>query len=142
MDVSQSTPAGFQAVWDLEQRVSRRVDPTVLKLVKLRASMVNECHYCVDLHSRDALAAGESTRRLFAVAAWRDSSFFDDRERAALALTDAVTRLGEGGVPDDVWEGVRSVWSEEETADLLLAVATINLWNRILVTTRLQPPVE
>ena len=76
----------------------------MLELVKLRASMLNGCAFCVDMHSREALAAGESSRRLFAVAAWREAPFFDERERAALALTDAVTRLGEHGVPDDVWD--------------------------------------
>lgn len=139
MDISKTVPSGFRAVWGLEQYVSENVDSRVLELVKLRASMVNECSYCVDMHSRDALAAGETLQRLFAVAAWRESPFFDERERAALALTDALTRLGEHGVPDAVWEDVRAVWSEEETANLVLAVATINVWNRILAATRLQP---
>jgi AhpD family alkylhydroperoxidase len=139
MDISRTAPAGFRAVRRLEQYVSENVDRRVLELVKLRASMVNECGYCVDMHSRDALAAGETHQRLFAVAAWRESPFFDERERAALAVTDALTRLGEHGVPDAVWEDVRAVWSEEETADLVLAVATINVWNRIVAATRLQP---
>lgn len=139
MDISKTVPSGFRAVWGLEQYVAENVDPTVLELVTLRASMLNACSYCVDMHSRDALAAGETAQRLFALAAWRESPFFDKRERAALALTDALTRLGEHGVPDPIWEDVRAVWSEEEVANLVLAIAQINVWNRILVATRLQP---
>jgi alkylhydroperoxidase family enzyme len=102
--------------------------------------VLNGCAYCVDMHSRDALAAGEDSRRLFAVAAWREAPFFDERERAALALTDAVTRLGEHGVPDDVWDEAVKQWSQEEVANLLVAIATINVWNRLAVATRTQPP--
>ena len=126
----------------LEKYVQTNVDHTVLELVKLRASMLNGCAFCVDMHSRDALAAGESSRRLFAVAAWREAPFFDERERTALALTDAVTRLGEHGVPDEVWDAAAKVWSEKELADLVVAIATINVWNRIAVTSRTEPPTE
>ncbi|MGW0434261.1 carboxymuconolactone decarboxylase family protein [Micromonospora sp. NPDC003197] len=141
IDMAAVAPAGFQAVLGLEKYVRANVEHTVLELVKLRASMINGCAYCVDMHSRDALGAGESSRRLFAVAAWREAPFFDERERAALALTDAVTRLGEHGVPDEVWEQATKVWSEKEVADLVLAIATINVWNRVAVTSRTQPPV-
>ncbi|TDB89227.1 carboxymuconolactone decarboxylase family protein, partial [Micromonospora fluostatini] len=115
---------------------------TVLHLVKLRASVLNGGAFCVDMHSRDALAAGGSSRRLFAVAAWHEAPFFDERERAALALTDALTRLGDHGVPDEVWDAAARVWSEKEVADLVVAIATINVWNRIVAATRLQPPVQ
>lgn len=135
-------PEGFKAVLALEQYVRSTVDHTVLELVKLRASVLNGCAYCVDMHSRDALRAGEDSRRLFAVSAWREAPFFDERERAALALTDAVTTLGEHGVPDDVWDDAVKHWSEEEVANLILAIGTINLWNRIAVSTRAQPPAE
>lgn len=135
-------PEAYHAVLGLEKYVQANVDHTVLELVKLRASMLNGCAFCVDMHSRDALGAGESTRRLFAVAAWREAPFFDERERTALALTDAVTRLGEHGVPDDVWDAAAKVWSEKELADLVMAIATINVWNRLAVTTRTQPPLE
>ncbi|MGY0005872.1 carboxymuconolactone decarboxylase family protein [Micromonospora sp. I033] len=142
MNMAAVVPEAYQAVFGLEKYVQKNVDHTVLELVKLRASMLNGCSFCVDMHSRDALGAGESSRRLFAVAAWREAPFFDERERAALALTDAVTRLGEHGVPDDVWDEAAKVWSEKELADLLVAIATINVWNRISVSTRTQPPVE
>ncbi|MFG3690945.1 carboxymuconolactone decarboxylase family protein [Micromonospora sp. NPDC047740] len=142
INMAAVAPGAYQAVLGLEKYVRENLDHTVLELVKLRASMLNGCAYCVDMHSRDALAAGESSRRLFAVAAWRDAPFFDERERTALALTDAVTRLGEHGVPDDVWDAAAKVWSEKELADLLVAIATINVWNRISVSTRNEPPLE
>jgi len=100
MDMIKVVPQAYQAVMGLETYVREHVDHTLLELVKLRASMLNGCAFCVDMHSRDALAAGESTRRLFAVSAWREAPFFNERERAALELTEAVTRLGEDGVPD------------------------------------------
>lgn len=142
LDVATIAPGAYRAVAGLEKYVRSAVDPTVLELVKLRASILNGCAFCVDLHSRDALAAGESSRRLFSVAVWQESPFFTEKERAALALTDAVTRLGPDGVPDDVWDSVTKVWSEEETANLIVAIATINVWNRIAVTTRTQPPTD
>jgi AhpD family alkylhydroperoxidase len=142
ISISKVAPAGYRAVAELERYVASTVDRTVLELVKLRASILNGCAFCVDMHSRDALAAGEDGRRLFAVAAWREAPFFDERERAALALTDAVTRLGEQGVPDDVWTGAVKHWSDEEVANLIIAIATINVWNRIAVSTHTRPPVE
>ncbi|RKN42813.1 carboxymuconolactone decarboxylase family protein [Micromonospora endolithica] len=142
MNPAQVAPEAYQAVLGMERYVRQNVDHTVLELVKLRASMLNGCAYCVDLHTRDALAAGESSRRLFAVAAWREAPFFDERERNALALTDAVTRLGEHGVPDDVWDAAAKVWPEKELADLLMAIATINVWNRIAITCRTELPPD
>jgi AhpD family alkylhydroperoxidase len=140
MNIASVAPDGYQAVLGLEKYCRANVDHTVLHLVKLRASIINGCAFCVDMHSADALAAGEDSRRLFAVAAWEDAPFFSERERAALALTDSVTRLGHHGVPDDVWDGALKAWSEREVADLVLAIGTINVWNRICVTTRAQPP--
>lgn len=140
--VAEVAPEGFQAVLQLEQYVQKTVDPGVLELVKLRASMLNGCAFCIDMHSRDALANGESSQRLFAVAAWREAPFFTPQERAALALTDEVTRLGETGVTDHTWQEARKVWSEEEVTNLLLAIATINVWNRLAVSTRMQPPTS
>ncbi|SCL67575.1 alkylhydroperoxidase AhpD family core domain-containing protein [Micromonospora citrea] len=142
INVAEAAPQGYQAVLGLEKYARTNVERTVYHLVKLRASVLNGCAFCVDMHTRDALAEGESSRRLFAVAAWREAPFFDERERAALALTDAVTRLGEHGVPDEVWDAAAKVWSERELADLLIAIATINVWNRIAVTSRTQPPLD
>jgi AhpD family alkylhydroperoxidase len=140
MALAKVVPEAYRAIAGLERYVQGSVDHRVLELVKLRASILNGCSFCVDMHSRDALEAGESSRRLFAVAAWREAPFFDERERAALALTDAVTRLGDDGVPDDVWDQAVKAWSEEEVANLIVAIATINVWNRVSVTTRTRPP--
>jgi AhpD family alkylhydroperoxidase len=139
MSIGAVVPAGFQVLSEVERYLHSNVDPTILELVKLRASMRNGCAFCVDMHSRDAQRAGEDTRRLFAVAAWRDAPFFDEKERAALALTDAVTRLGDDGVPDDVWAEAAKYFSEEEVANLLIAIGMINLWNRISISTRTPP---
>ncbi|TDC59043.1 carboxymuconolactone decarboxylase family protein [Micromonospora sp. KC207] len=142
IDLTAVAPDAYRAVSGLERYARDNVDHTVLELVKLRASMLNGCAFCVDMHSRDALAAGESSRRLFAVAAWREAPFFDERERTALALTDALTRLGEHGVPDDVWDSAAKVWSDRELADLTVAIATINVWNRIVAATRRRPSTD
>jgi AhpD family alkylhydroperoxidase len=114
-------------------------DPALRELVKLRASILNGCAYCVDLHSRDALEAGEDVRRVVAVAAWRESAFFTARERAALALTDEVTRLGEHGVGDDVWAEAAAHFPEAELGQLLWAIVVINAWNRVGVATQMLP---
>ena len=137
----QTIPAGaYQAVLGMEMYVRGAVDGPLLELIKLRASMINGCAFCVDMHSRDALEAGESSRRLFGLAAWHDTPFFTTRERAALALTDAVTRLGDDGVPDDVWDRAAKEFTEEELANVLMAIATINVWNRLSIATGTQPP--
>lgn len=140
MTMNDVAPEAYQAVLGMELYARKHVDPTLLELVKLRASMVNGCAFCVDMHSRDALTAGESPRRLFAVAAWHDAPFFDARERAALALTDAVTKLGDDGVSDEVWQRAAAEFNSDELANLLVAIATINVWNRLSIATRNQPP--
>ncbi|TDU87647.1 AhpD family alkylhydroperoxidase [Kribbella voronezhensis] len=134
---AELVPDGYQAVLGLEKYTSSKVEPTVLKLVKIRASMTNGCAFCIDMHTEQALKRGETTRRLMGLAAWYESTLYDERERAALALTDAVTTLGEHGVPDDVWDDAVKHWGEEGTADLLLAIATINVWNRMMVACRI-----
>jgi AhpD family alkylhydroperoxidase len=108
------------------------------ELVHLRASQINGCSVCVDMHARDLKRQGESDERLFAVGAWRDAPYFTDAERAALALTEAVTRLSdrEDPVPDAVWEAAARHYDEQELAALLLTIAQINVWNRLNVTTR------
>lgn len=108
------------------------------KLVHLRASQINGCGVCVDMHARELRDLGESDERIFAVAAWRDTPYFTDRERAALALTEAATRLADrsDAVPDDVWDAAADHFDEKELAGLVLGIATINAWNRINATTR------
>ena len=134
-------PGALQPLLELAKSAREvGLSPTTADLVHLRAAQINGCSYCVDMHSRDLKKAGETDERLFAVAAWREAPFFDERERAALALTDAVTRLGDHGVPDDVWDEAVRHWSQEGVANLLLAIGTINVWNRIVISTRRQPP--
>jgi AhpD family alkylhydroperoxidase len=105
-------------------------------LVKTRASQINGCAYCLDMHTKDACAEGESEQRLYALDAWRETPFFDERERAALEWTEAVTRVAETHVPDDVYERVRRHFTDEELVDLTLAVANINAWNRLNIAFR------
>jgi AhpD family alkylhydroperoxidase len=108
----------------------------LLHLVELRASQINGCAQCLDMHSQDARAEGESEQRLYALNAWRETPFFDERERAALEWTEAVTLVAETRVPDDVYERVRQHFTEQELIDLTLAVAQINTWNRLNVAFR------
>jgi len=112
---------------------------SLLELVKLRASYMNGCAFCVDLHSGDALEAGESVERLFAVGVWREAQCFTPRERAALEWTEAVTRLPEGGVPDAVYAEALRHFDEAELVDLTLAIVAINGWNRLAVAFRIPP---
>jgi AhpD family alkylhydroperoxidase len=122
-------------------RVEERIelDPALSGLVKLRASQINGCAFCIDMHWPHARAAGESEERLAQLAAWRESPFFDDRERAALALTEAVTHVSETHVPDEVWSEAEAHFGPDALANLLFQIAAINLWNRIAVSTRVLP---
>jgi AhpD family alkylhydroperoxidase len=115
-------------------------DPRLRELVKLRASQLNGCAYCVDLHSRDAREAGEDERRIWGVAAWRHHPLFNDRECAALALTEAMTPLQRGGVPDDVYDEAARHFNEQEMANLIGSIISINAWNLLGVSTQLSPP--
>jgi AhpD family alkylhydroperoxidase len=113
-------------------------DKALHELVKTRASQINGCAYCIDMHTRDALDGGESQRRLFALAAWRESPLFTERERAALALTDAVTRIAtDAPAVDDAYAAATGHFSDEELAWLLYAIATINTWNRLAISTHM-----
>ena len=114
-------------------------EPRLRELVRIRASQINGCAFCVDMHSVDAQRAGEDDRRIFALAAWRESPFFDARERAALELTEAMTRLSAHGVPDDVYAGAAEHFSEDELGNLMGVIIAINAWNRVGVATALQP---
>ena len=121
------------------------LEKQLLELVKLRASQINGCAYCVDMHSKDLCALGESEQRLYSVVVWREAPFFNDRERAAFAWTEAVTLVSKAGVPDEVYEKARSQFSEKELVDLTMAVIAINGWNRLAVSFRAiagsyQPP--
>jgi AhpD family alkylhydroperoxidase len=130
-------PDAYRAMLGLEEYArSTGIDPSLLHLVQLRASVLNGCAYCVDMHTKDARAAGESEQRLYAISVWRDTPFFTPRERAALAWTDAVTQLGPDGVPDEVYEAARGQFDEPELVRLTVAIIAINGWNRLNVAFR------
>jgi AhpD family alkylhydroperoxidase len=112
------------------------LDETLVNLVCLRASQINGCAFCLDMHWKDLRAAGESEQRLYGLDAWEESPYYTDRERAALAWTDSVTNIREGHVPDDVYERVKKFFTEKELADLTLAIAAINAWNRLNIAAR------
>ena len=115
------------------------LDHRLIHLMKLRASQVNGCAYCIDMHSIDARALGESEQRLYALDAWRETPFFSDRERAALEWTEALTLVSENHVPDAVYENARKYFSEKEIVDLTIVVSAINMWNRIAISMRAVP---
>src|SRR5262249_49746232 len=115
------------------------LERALIELVKIRASQINGCAYCIDMHTQDARAGGETERRIYALNAWRETPFYTDRERAALAWAEAVTRIADGGVPDALYEEVRKHFGEKELADLTWAVAAINAWNRVAISFRSVP---
>jgi AhpD family alkylhydroperoxidase len=139
MNLFSLVPDAYKALSSVEMSVMAHLDHRLVLLVKLRASMTNGCAFCIDMHTTHALAEGEDLQRLIGLAAWRESPFYSDRERAALALTDEVTALGAGGVTDEVWDDAVDTFSEDELAHLVLGIAMINLWNRTSVTTRVVP---
>jgi len=139
--LSLGAPEVYRAVAALDSSVD--LDPSLRELVRIRASQLNGCAYCIDDHSRDARAAGESERRIWALSAWRKTAFFDERERAALALTEAMTPLdAAGGVPQDVYDEAARCFSSPELGNLIGAIIAINAWNLVGVTTGLAPEPE
>ncbi|WP_433274038.1 carboxymuconolactone decarboxylase family protein [Actinosynnema sp. CS-041913] len=135
LSVRELTPDTLGAMGALSKAArATTLGPRLRELVQVRASQVNGCAYCVDLHTREAREAGEQQRRLDLLPVWRDAPGFTDRERAALALTEAVTRLSDG-VPEDVWAAAAERFEERELAELLWVIATINTWNRMVATT-------
>lgn len=140
LDYGKDAPGAYEAMLGLETYLREcGLEHSLIHLIKLRASQINECAYCLDMHWKDSRAAGESEQRLYSLDAWHECPYYTDRERAALAWTDAVTRLADGHVPDDVYESVRPHFSGRELADLTLAVATINAWNRLAIAARMAP---
>jgi AhpD family alkylhydroperoxidase len=127
-------PGAYHAMLGLERYIHEcGLERPLLELVKMRASQINGCAYCLDMHSKDARSAGESEQRLYVLNAWREAPFYSARERAALEWTEAVTRLGEHGVPDELFERVHQQFSDKELADLTLAIVAINGWNRLAI---------
>ena len=142
----ESTAAGFyRAVVHLDRAATKELDqagldPRLRELVRIRASQLNGCAYCIDMHTKDARAGGETEQRLYALPAWREAPFFTRRERAALAFTEAVTLLADTHVPDETYQAVAAEFSPQEVAALVSLIVTINAWNAIGVSTRAWTP--
>jgi AhpD family alkylhydroperoxidase len=144
LDIHAVDPKAHQAVFALERYVRESsLDPKLYELVKIRASQLNGCAFCLDMHNRDARAQGEDQRRLDVLSAWREApELFTEQERAALAFTESVTRIGDAGVPDDVWGDVAKSFDEPGIVAMLMAAATINVWNRLAVATHQALPAQ
>lgn len=134
---SKAAPEGVEILSKLEVYVRKAsLGPDLVELVKLRASQINGCAYCIDMHTKDARTHGESEQRLYGVSAWRESPFYSEREQAALAWTECVTLISEDQMPDDVYDLARKHFNEKELVDLTLAVIAINAWNRLAISFR------
>jgi AhpD family alkylhydroperoxidase len=140
IDISSVAPEGYRKVINLDGYTAQHVEEPLGDLIKLRASQLNGCTFCVDMHSVDLQSAGVPVRKVFSVTTWRESEWFTPRERLALELTEAVTLI-QGGVSDDLYSRAAAEFGDVGLADLILAIATINVWNRIAIPTHLKPPV-
>lgn len=135
-----ASPGAYKAMIGLEQHLHAcGLEERLIHLIKLRASQINGCAYCIDMHWKDLRATGESEQRLYMLDAWQESPFYTARERAALEWTEALTRITEGHIPDEVYERVKPHFTEQELADLSVAITTINAWNRLMVAARTVP---
>src|SRR3954464_7691857 len=135
-----AAPQGYKAMVGLETYLaSSSIETKLLHLIKLRTSQINGCAYCIDMHWKDLRAIGENEQRLYGLDAWREAPYYSERERAALACTEAVTLVASTQVPDEVYEQARRQFNEKEITDLTLAVATINAWNRLAISLRAVP---
>lgn len=140
IELSKVAPGAMKAMYGLEEYLKKcDLEPSLLELIKLRASQINGCAYCIDMHTKDARAAGESEQRLYLLNAWRESPFYSERERAALAWTEAITLITDGHVPDSVYERAREQFSEQELVNLTMAIVAINGWNRLAISFRAVP---
>jgi AhpD family alkylhydroperoxidase len=143
IDVAKVSPAVYQAVSALQKYVDQSgLDAKLRHLIKIRASQINGCAYCLAMHTREARKLGETEERMQLLNAWREAPVYSERERTALGWTEAITLVTQGHVPDDVFEAVRKQFSEKEIVDLTAAAAAINTWNRIAIAFRVPPQVE
>ncbi|MFE7466360.1 carboxymuconolactone decarboxylase family protein [Streptomyces sp. NPDC057499] len=137
---AEHAPDVYRAAVRLDAAARKGIDPVIGELVKIRASQLNHCAFCLDMHTKDAIAAGESVERIVQLSAWEESRhFYTPKEIAAIELTEAVTVLTDGFVPDEVWEKAAEHFDEAELSHLLAAIVSINVWNRFAVTTRMVP---
>ncbi len=140
LNYRRAAPGAMETMLTLEHYVhSSGLEPPLLELVKMRASQINGCAYCLDMHSKDARAAGETEQRLYVLSAWREAPFYSPRERAALAWTEAVTLISRDEIGDELYQEVSAQFSEKELVDLTLAIIAINGWNRLAISFRKVP---
>lgn len=140
LDYAATAPDGIRTLRQLESYLKTSgLEAGLVELVKVRASQINGCAYCIDMHTKDARSRGESEQRLYGLAAWRESPFYSEKERAALAWTEVVTRISDGQVPDDIYDQVKQCFTDRELVDLTLAVIAINSWNRLAISFRTPP---
>ncbi len=140
LNYARAFPEGVHAILGIEKALrASGLEPSLLELVKMRASQLNGCAYCLDMHSKDARAAGETEQRLYALPAWRETPFYTPRERAALAWTETVTNIQQGHASDQEYEAVRKEFDEAELVKLTFAITQINTWNRIAIAFRAEP---
>jgi AhpD family alkylhydroperoxidase len=143
MNFYQAAPDTMKAMMALENQIaSSGLEQSLMELVKTRASQINGCAFCIDMHTRDARKRGETEQRLYLLNAWREAPCYTDRERAALAWTEAVTLIAATHAPDDVYNEVRAHFSEAETVNLTMLIGAINTWNRLSISFRAIPPVK
>ena len=143
MNFYQAAPDTIKALIALENQIqSSGLEPSLIELVKTRASQINGCAYCINMHTQDARKHGETEQRLYLLDAWRESPVYSDRERAALAWTEAVTLISKTHAPDDAYDEVHKHFSEAETVNLTMLVAAINAWNRLAISFRAVPPAK
>lgn len=139
LDYAKAFPEGIHAILSVEKAIrASGLEPSLLELVKTRASQMNGCAFCLDMHTKDARAAGETEQRLYVLPAWQEAPFYTPRERAALAWTEAITNIQQGHASDAVYEQVRKEFGEEELVKLTLAITQINTWNRISIGFRVE----
>ncbi len=137
LQLTDVAPRQYGAMFRFSTSVE--LDHGLRLLIEIRASQINGCAFCVDMHWKDARAAGEPEERLYMLSAWRESSLYSERERAALELCEAMTEIAGAGVPDDVWERAAAVFGDDELGQVVFAVAVINTWNRLQITTQAEP---
>jgi AhpD family alkylhydroperoxidase len=143
LSIPKVAPEGYRVLGSVEAYIRHcGLEERLIHLVKMRASQINGCAYCLAMHSKDARRHGESEQRLYLLDAWEEAPVYTPRERAALAWTEALTRISEGHAPDAAYEMLRAQFSEKESADLTILIGMINLWNRLAIGLRSQPAIE
>lgn len=140
MNIAELEPNGYKRVLTLENYIQASdLDKTHLELIKIRASQINGCAFCINMHTKDAMAQGETAQRIFLLNAWRETNIFTPEERTILAMTEEVTKIHEAGLTEETYQAAKTQFTENYIAQIILAIATINIWNRIAITSHTQP---